>query len=240
MESFELYGVKFKRLTKEGALELMAEALNGKTPLRVFTPNLEMLSAAAVCPSVRDLLLEADLLLPDGIGISLLCRRNGITPPPRLTGIDTALELLKYAAENGNSVYLLGGKPSVALRAAEGLRSQLPDLLLCGTHHGYFDPSSDSYENNMVLRDINSHSPSILLVCMGFPRQEEWIIQNANKLPSVRIFMGLGGSLDVWSGDLRRAPRWVQKMRLEWLWRCILQPSRIPRLFKSAFRFVFS
>ena len=240
MESFELYGVKFKRLSEEMALGLMAEALKGKSPLRVFTPNLEMLSAAAVCPSVRELLLEADLLLPDGIGITLLCRRNGITPPPRLTGIDTALELLKYAAENGNSVYLLGGKPSVALRAAEGLRSQLPNLLLCGTHHGYFDPSSDSYENDMVLRDINSHSPRILLVCMGFPRQEEWIVKNAHKLPSVRIFMGLGGSLDVWSGDVRRAPRWIQKMRLEWLWRCILQPSRIPRLLGSAFRIVFS
>lgn len=240
MESFELYGVKFKRLTEESALGLMTEALKGETPLRVFTPNLEMLSAAAVCPSVRELMEEADLLLPDGIGITLLCRRNGITPPPRLTGIDTALELLKYAAENGNSVYLLGGKPSVALRAAEGLRRQLPDLLLCGTHHGYFDPSSDSYENGEVIKDINSHSPRILLVCMGFPRQEEWIVKNAHKLPSVRIFMGLGGSLDVWSGDVRRAPRWVQKMRLEWLWRCILQPSRIPRLLGSAFRIVFS
>ena len=240
MGDFELYGVKFKRLTEEGALELMAEALKGKTPLRVFTPNLEMLSAAAACPSVRELMEEADLLLPDGIGITLLCRRNGITPPPRLTGIDTALELLKYAAENGNSVYLLGGKPSVAHRAAEGLRRQLPDLLLCGTHHGYFDVTADSAENGAVIKEINSLSPRILLVCMGFPRQEEWIIQNANKLPSVRIFMGLGGSLDVWSGDLRRAPRWVQKMRLEWLWRCTLQPSRIPRLLGSAFRIVFS
>ena len=240
MGDFELYGVKFKRLTEEGALELMAEALKGKTPLRVFTPNLEMLSAAAACPSVRELMEEADLLLPDGIGITLLCRRNGITPPPRLTGIDTALELLKYAAENGNSVYLLGGKPSVAHRAAEGLRRQLPDLLLCGTHHGYFDVTADSAENGAVIKEINSLSPRILLVCMGFPRQEEWIIQNANKLPSVRIFMGLGGSLDVWSGDVRRAPRWVQKMRLEWLWRCILQPSRIPRLLGSAFRIVFS
>ena len=240
MDGFELYGVKFKRLTEESALETMAKALRGDAQLRVFTPNLEMLSTAAVSPTKRELLSEADLLLPDGIGVSLLCLKHGIAPPPRLTGIDSAAKLLRYAAEQGDSVYLLGGKPTVALRAAENLKQRFPSLKICSTHHGYFDIQIDSLENSEVIKDINSLSPRILFVCMGFPRQEEWIINNAHKLPSVRVFMGLGGSLDVWSGDLLRAPKWVQKTHLEWLWRCILQPSRIPKLFKSILRSLFS
>ena len=239
MSSYYLYGIEFKDITPREALKKMICALKSKKRLIVFTPNLAIVRAAADDRRLAGLLERADVLLPDGVGISVLARRDchrRVTPIP---GIDAAYALLRYAAENGYSVYLLGAKDGVAKRAAENLCRFLPTLHVCGTHHGYFDLSEGSEENRAVINHINDCSPDILLVCMGFPLQENWICENANSLSYVKIFMGLGGSLDVWSGRLPRAPRLVRRMRLEWLWRCLLEPRRLPSLIKDSIR-IFS
>ena len=239
MSSYYLYGIEFQDITPADALKKMIRALKGKRRFLVFTPNLTMMRAVSEDRQLAGLLDRADMLLPDGVGISILARakrKHRVTPIP---GIDAAYALLRYAAQNGYSVYLLGAANGVAQRAAENLCSELPTLHVCGTHHGYFDLSADSEENKAVIRHINNCSPDILLVCMGFPLQEKWICENANSLSYVKIFMGLGGSLDVWSGRLRRAPQVVRKMHLEWLWRCLLEPRRLPSLIKDSIR-VFS
>ncbi len=236
MSSYYLYGIEFKDITPREALKKMICALKSKKRLLVFTPNLAILRAVSDDRQLAGLLDRADMLLPDGVGISILARsslRRRVTPIP---GIDAAYALLRYASQNGYSVYLLGARNGVAVRAAENLCRELPTLHVCGTHHGYFDLSEDSEENRAVVRHINACSPDIVLVCMGFPLQERWICENANSLSYVKIFMGLGGSLDVWSGRLPRAPRFLRKMRLEWLWRCLLEPRRIPSLIKDSFR----
>ena len=239
MSSYYLYGIEFKDITPTEALKKMIFALKAKKRLLVFTPNLAIMRAVADDRQLAGLIERADMLLPDGVGISLLARKKchrRVTPIP---GIDAAYALLRYAAQSGYSVYLLGAKDGIASKAAENLKRELPTLHVCGTHHGYFDLCADSEENKAVISHINNCSPDILLVCMGFPLQEQWICENANSLSYVKIFMGLGGSLDVWSGRLPRAPRLVRKMRLEWLWRCLLEPRRLPSLIKDSVR-VFS
>ena len=173
------------------------------------------------------LLNTADMLLPDGVGVSLILRNRGAKEHERITGIDTAEWVLSYAQSNGLSVYLLGGAPTVAASAARALKKRFPRLKIAGTHHGYFDASMQSKENEEVLKSIRGSHADIVFVCMGFPRQEAWIARHGKHLHGVRLFMGLGGSLDVWSGNVRRAPRIFRACGVEWLWRAVKEPKRI-------------
>lgn len=233
MNKISLYGVNLKRMSQKGAEDKICSSLKRSGQTVVFTPNLQMISAAKDDVRMCVLLNSADILLPDGVGINILCKRLGLLPIERITGIDTAFSLLTYAAARGYRVFLLGGQKGVAELAARKLRKKLPSLCVCGTHHGYFDKKRESPQNQAVLKKIKQARPDILFVCLGFPTQEVWIKQNARLLPEVKLFMGLGGSLDVWSGRLCRAPRLVQRMKLEWLWRCICEPKRFLPLVKA-------
>jgi N-acetylglucosaminyldiphosphoundecaprenol N-acetyl-beta-D-mannosaminyltransferase len=208
----------------------LREGLSEGKAVTLFTPNGEMLCRAWKEPWVAALLRKADLLLPDGVALLLYAKAQGTPIAERSTGIDLGEWILALAAKEGLSVYLLGGKEGVAKEAAERLRGRLPALKVVGTHHGYVTKENTP----SLLREIEETHPHILLVCMGFPRQEEWILSHRERFPSVRLFMGLGGALDVWSGRIPRAPLPFQRMGLEWLWRTLAAPSRIPRL-----RFLF-
>lgn len=228
-----LYGVPLERLTPRSAvLRLCRYAKNGKGAV-VYTPNIQMLCRARRDSDIAKLLRGADMLLPDGIGVSLLCKCNGLISVGRVAGIDAAHALLKYAAKQGLSVFLLGGERDVARLAKKRLCQEIQGLNICGTHHGYFDKSSSSPKNRAVIMKIRKAAPDIVFVCFGFPMQEAWIKENARALPNVRLFMGLGGSLDVWSGKLRRAPIPFRALGLEWLWRCVREPKRLVRLFRD-------
>ena len=176
------------------------------------------------------MLNSAELLLPDGIGVIYASRILGSPLPERIAGIDMGEYLLRLAAERSLKVYLLGARPGVAELAAANLIKTFPKLIICGTHHGYFNKNG-AY-NSHLLSEINSAAPDILIVCFGAPAQEKWIYDNKHSLNSVRIIAGLGGSLDVWSGKVSRAPRIMQKLSLEWVWRIFRQPKRITFLFK--------
>lgn len=195
-------------------------------PYLVFTPNLEMLSRAKHSNSLRSLLASGDLLLPDGIGVRLL---SHFCIKERISGIDTGEFLLFCAAKNGYRVYLLGGKDGVASDAAQRLTERFPTLRVVGVHHGYFDRT----EEPSVTAHIRVAAPDLLFVCMGFPRQEGFLARNRDALSPVRMALGLGGALDVWSGNTPRAPLWIQNCGLEWLFRVLKEPSRLPRLWKS-------
>lgn len=221
---------------KEIQKRIERRLLTGKSTA-IFTPNAEMLSAAARDSSLCTLLNASDINIPDGIGIYLASLVSGSRLPERSTGIDTAEQILKIAEKQNLRIFLLGGKEGVAEKAALALKERHPRLTVCGTHHGYFDKDKLCKENNSVIRSINDAKADILFVCFGFPLQERWIAENLPSLPSVRLAMGLGGSLDVWSGNIRRAPSLVQSIGLEWLWRAALEPRRykalrhIPSLF---------
>ena len=191
----------------------------------IFTPNSLILLKASRSAADRRILNSADLLLPDGAGVILASRILGYPIKVRRTGIDTAEDLIAFAEKNSLSLFLLGGKEGVALKAQKRLKKRFPQLKIVGTHHGYF--GKDGKENKRVIEMINKSSPDILFVCFGYPTQERWIYENKNALPSTKLLMGLGGSLDVWSGRIKRAPQAMQKANLEWLWRVICEPRRI-------------
>ena len=227
-----LLGIPFLPLTRREARASLARLAMGDRAARVFTPNPEMLLLANDDPSFAETLRSADLLLPDGIGILVGARVCGKHLPERLTGIDSAEWLLSFAAKHSLRVFLLGGQPGVAEDAARSLRKKIPLLEIAGTHHGYFDKATDSPETQSLLGVLQKTKPDLLFVCFGAPAQERWIAEHADAIPSLRLCMGLGGALDVWSGRVRRAPKLVQKCGLEWLWRTISEPKRIKRVGK--------
>ena len=222
MDQITLCGVRIHDLTREQAL---AEALRERpAPCVVVTPNALMLERCRRTPHYAALLNRATLSLPDGSGVLRAARRCGTPLRERIPGIEFGEALLQAAAERGERVFLLGGAPGVATRAAQQLIQRYPGLAICGTHHGYF--AKEGKENRRVIEVVQRAAPEILFVCFGFPLQEEWMEQNLEQLPSLRLAAGLGGSLDVWAGDLRRAPSFLGNLGLEWAWRMLWEPKR--------------
>ena len=203
--------------------------MRGGRQTAVYTPGAVMLENAMRDPCFHAVLSRGDMHLPDGMGVVLAARLLGQHIEGRLSGIDAAKGVLALAARRGWRVFLFGGQKGVAKRAAARLREKYPTLVICGTCHGYLDGEGQE----RLLRGIEKTRADVVLVCLGSPRQEIWIDRNRARLGAVRLFMGLGGTLDVFSGDVRRAPEWMGKMGFEWLWRMVGQPKRfrdVPKL----------
>ncbi len=219
-----LCGVRIDAVTLPEAVE---RALHARTqPCTVTTPNAVMLEKARHDPNLQCLLSASTLSLPDGAGVLMGAKRKNQPLPTRVSGIDFAEAL--FNALPDARVYLLGGREEVAAHAAAQLSRRYPRLAFVGTHHGYF--ADESEEERALLEDIRAARPELLYVCLGFPRQERWIARNLPSLPDVRIAAALGGSLDVWSGNVRRAPSFLSKAGLEWAWRMAGDPHKLARL----------
>jgi N-acetylglucosaminyldiphosphoundecaprenol N-acetyl-beta-D-mannosaminyltransferase len=145
----------------------------------------------------------------------------------RWPGIDLAVRLCEEAGKAGHSIFLLGAAPGVADAAADFLRSRLPQIRVAGTHDGYFDPADEPY----LLRRLSDAGARLVLVAFGSPRQEAWVHRHRRSLPP-GLYVGVGGSFDVWSGSLQRAPVFVRRWGLEWLFRLVQQPARIRRMIR--------
>ena len=235
MHGFDMLGVRITKSGKRELLSRLAADLKHGRQSAIFTPNSQMLLAASKDRELRKLLNSSELNIPDGVGVRLAARLRGARLES-MSGIDLGEALLSGAASKGYRVFFLGAKRGVAEKAADNMHVRHPTLQICGVHHGYFDKSGA--ENTAVLKKIRAAAPDILFVCFGFPAQEKWITDNLVSLPSVKLAMGLGGSLDVWSGNIRRAPLLVQKAGLEWLWRTVLEPKRA-RIFVDIPHFLF-
>jgi N-acetylglucosaminyldiphosphoundecaprenol N-acetyl-beta-D-mannosaminyltransferase len=231
VQRIEILNVPFDITTKKNAANTVFLRCRerGNGPLIVVTPNPVMVMNAQRNASLLSALRGAGLFLPDGVGIISAAKRMGTPLPERVTGIDTGYAVLERLAEVGGSVYLLGAKPGVAEKASELLTEKLPCLRIVGTHHGYFDKDEE------IISDISEKKPDLLTVCLGSPRQEMWVYENKEKLSGIGAIMCLGGALDVWAGNIGRAPELFIKMRLEWLWRMLREPKRfaaLPKMIK--------
>lgn len=227
----KILDIGFDRTTLCEASERIFTAIQNKgdVPFTVVTPNPIMVMTARENEKLRSALEDADLSLADGVGIISAANRLGTPLPERVTGIDTGYDVLKKLAEIGGSIYLLGAKPGVAKKAGMVIREHLPGLSIVGTHHGYFDSDKE------IITNIKEKKPDLLIVCLGSPRQEIWVYENKEMLSGVGAIMCLGGALDVWAGNVKRAPTLFIKLRLEWLWRMICEPKRmknLPLMFK--------
>lgn len=221
----DILGVGFDNVTLSQAVETAGELLDQDGAHRVVTPNPELVQRAGLEPAFRDVLNGADLVLPDGVGIIYAAKILGRPLRGRVPGIDFAAALCDKLAQNGKRLFLLGAKPGVAERAAENLKKDHPGLTVCGVHDGYFK------EDGPVAEEIRAAKADAVFVCLGFPRQEYWMAQNG-QATGARLLVGLGGSLNVFAGEVKRAPEGFQKLGLEWFYRLITQPSRIGRMAK--------
>jgi N-acetylglucosaminyldiphosphoundecaprenol N-acetyl-beta-D-mannosaminyltransferase len=184
--------------------------------------NPEKIYRARQDPELAGILEQADLRICDGVGVSLAARLLHKTHLPRCTGIDLFLTMVGLAAEEGWKVFLLGASPDSSQKARIVLASAFPGLRIAGSQHGFFDDSA------AVVKRINDSGADLLFVAMGSPRQEYWISEHRPQLKPC-FLMGVGGSLDVVSGAAQRAPDILRKTGLEWLYRLLLQPTRIRR-----------
>jgi N-acetylglucosaminyldiphosphoundecaprenol N-acetyl-beta-D-mannosaminyltransferase len=234
-EKVDIMGVGVHPFTLEEAITVItgwieqagpqAGSAKGCLARQVITLNPEMLCSARQDPAVWGLLNRGDLVVPDGHGIVWAGERLGCPFPERVPGIDLIQALAVRAADAGWRLYLLGGAPGVAEAAAVNLQRQHPGLQVVGTGHGYLTGA----ELPAVLDRIRAAHPDLLLVGMGFPKQEYFIRDHRQDLGS-SVAIGVGGSFDVISGRLRRSPVWIQRLRLEWLYRAFQDPARWRRL----------
>lgn len=165
--------------------------------------------------------------IPDGIGIVLASKIKKGNIKKRVTGIDLMEEICKESIKNSGKIFLYGAKNNVALKAADELKKKYPNLFISGTCDGYCD-------KEVAIKKINDSDANILFVALGSPKQEVFILENKDILTKIKIFMPVGGSFDVISNTIKRAPNWVIKLNLEWLYRLIRQPSRFFRQLKLA------
>lgn len=227
MTKTECFGIPFDDGSPD---ELVAKAfslIGADRGVYAVTPNPEIVLAAGENPVLRDAILSADLILPDGVGLIWASKILGMPIHHRLPGIDFASKMLEETAERAGSVYLLGARPGLAQRAGENLSLCFPGLRIAGAHHGYFSAA----EEESLLEEIRQSSAELLFVCLGSPRQELWMKKYCAELPGV-LMIGLGGALDVYSGRIRRAPSLWRRLGLEWLFRLLQEPKRITRMIR--------
>lgn len=221
-----ILGAPVDRLTMDQAVQRVVELVRAGRPARVITLNPEFLYRAVTTePALLELVRRADLVTADGEGIVWAGRLAGTPFPERVTGIDLMLALVGLAAGEGWPVFLLGAAPGVAEEAAANLCRQYPGLQVAGTYHGYFKPEEEA----AVVEQVREASPRMLFAALGAPKQELWIDRYIDSIGPV-VAMGVGGSFDVIAGRVTRAPRWMQRLRIEWLGRLVMEPSRWRRM----------
>ena len=226
-EKLDILGVEVDRVTMDSALDAFRGFLDSDGCSLIVTPNSEIVLNATKDPSLAELISSADLVIPDGIGLVYASRIAGSPLKERVTGIDFSYNALKLLAERGGSAYLFGGKPGIAEKAAEKLKEQIPGLRIAGFRDGYYRPEEEAE----IAAGIMASGADFLLAALGSPKQEKFIADHREDL-GVRAAIGVGGSLDVWSGTLERAPQFYIDHGLEWLFRLKQEPKRIKRTAK--------
>ena len=221
----DILGVAFDNTTMDEAVGRAMSLLEQEGPHLVVTPNPEIVRLAQSDREFAGLIAGADLVLPDGVGILYAAKILGRPLKARVPGVDFASALMDAMAKTGKRLFLLGAKPGVAEEAARRLAGQHPGLIICGTHDGYFQEAAP------VVQAIRAARADVVFVCLGAPKQEKWAAAHGADT-GARLFVGLGGSLDVFAGQVERAPKGWQKLGLEWLYRTIRQPSRLRRVAK--------
>ncbi len=230
MEKINIRGIEFDNVTLPEAVDMLTELAHGDKTCSVVTPNAEIVQKCIEEEEFAAIVRQADVILPDGVGVIKAARILGTPLKSPVPGVEVGESLVGKSGEEDLPVFLMGGKPGVAEEAAKKLKEKYPNSKIVGTHHGYFTKTGE--ENDAVVDLINKSGAAILFVCLGVPAQEKWMIENSDRLTTVRVMLGLGGSLDVYSGTFKRAPALFRKLGLEWLYRLIRQPKRIGRMMK--------
>lgn len=197
---------------------------------QIVTINPEMISYAHSNPDFANVVKQAELVVPDGIGVEIGLKILGHRVR-RIAGIELGKALIIKFSKEGKSVALVGAKPEIVDNAIKNLSAEIPELNVVYSHDGYFKDDEE------ILNSLIAANPDLILVALGSPKQEFFISNLKDKLPNATM-IGLGGSFDVWAGAVKRAPLIFQKMGLEWLYRTIKEPQRFKRIFPTLPLFV--
>lgn len=218
-------GVNIDKVSIPEAVDKIFDMLDERKCHSVFTPNSEIILNAYKDAEFAEVLNSADLLTADGIGVVYASKILHNPIKSRAAGYDIACGVVDKISESGHRLYLFGGKPGIAEKAKKKIEEQYPFIQIVGTRNGYFTDD----ESQRIVNEINSVGADIVFVCLGAPKQEKWIYENRDKVKA-RVMMGIGGSLDVFAGEVERAPEIWCRLGLEWLYRLIKEPWRFKRM----------
>ncbi len=233
-----VYGVPFHNVDCEEAIEWIVKRARAGRPANIATANLDFVTRACKDPELQRILIDADLVLADGFPIVRLAPFFGPKLKGRVAGSDLTPMLAERAAREGLSLYGLGSAEGVAEEAMQILRQRYPDLKVAGTYSPPFAPLLDM-DHRRILKQLEKAGPDILFVALGSPKQEKFIHMHVRGW-NVPVAMGIGASLDFITGEQRRAPAWMRRYGLEWLWRICCNPRRLLRRYLSNVRFLVS
>ncbi|KAB7707432.1 WecB/TagA/CpsF family glycosyltransferase [Bacillus aerolatus] len=223
MEKEQYLGVSVSPYTYEEIIADLKKRIAAGEQSTVIAVNPEKVITAGRDPLVKELVNNSTYQIPDGVGmiIASKLKKGGIRE--RVTGVDMMGRLLQFAADEGHGVFFYGAKEDVVRTAKEKLEAKIPNLRVAGYANGYVQ------DQEALVEQIRESGAALLFVALGSPRQELWIKDNMANLPNVKVFQGVGGSFDVYSGKVKRAPAFYRKFGLEWLYRLLTDPKRIKR-----------
>lgn len=222
----EICGLPVDNVTMTEALDLMQDRLTTRTRTRLFFVNADCVNISYRDPDYRHTLQQAELVFADGIGMRLAGRLMGTPIRDNVNGTDLFPLACERLARTGHRVFLLGARPGVVERVRAWAAATHPGLTICGAHHGYFDREQSSE----IAERIRRSGADVLFVALGAPLQEKWITEHIDAT-GVTVALGVGGLFDFFSGDIPRAPRWMRRTGLEWVYRFWQEPRRMWRRY---------
>jgi len=205
----------------EGVANLLEEMYRSEKPNTVFFLNAHCFNVAQSNSEYFRALHQSDLVLNDGIGIKIAASKAGIDIIENLNGTDLIPRIIGQAYTLGKGIYLLGGKEGIAKQAATQLENTYPGIRITGSRSGYFSAA----EEKVILAEANRSD--LLILGMGVPFQETWAHRNKENLKNVKLIVAGGAILDFLSGNVKRAPEWLRKLKMEWIFRLLLEPRRL-------------
>lgn len=230
MDRVTLFGYEIDTYTFDGAINYALELEKSEKVSQVVTINPEMFDCAKVDQEFASILKTAEMVIPDGVGVKIGLKILGHNVE-RIAGVDFAKKMIEISAKNNLPVALVGAKPEVIQLAKQKLTEEIDNLNICHIQDGYFD------DETRVLEELKNSGARLILVALGSPKQEKFIAKAKEILP-FGLMVGVGGSFDVWSGTVERAPKIYQNLGIEWLYRTIKQPERFKRIFPTLPLFV--
>lgn len=226
MQSITILSTRIDNISLKDALTLVSSFLADNSPHQIITANSLMILEAHKNKNLKKIFDDASLVIPESAGIHWAAKFLKTPLKEKIPGIDFMLSILRFVQEKKHSVFFLGAKEEVIKKATDEIKKKFPNLKTAGFHNGYFSENEDA-----VISQIKSSNAEILFAGLNTPFQELWLNKNLEKL-GVKIAIGVGGSFDVLSGNLRRAPSWMVKLNTEWLFRVVQQPWRSVRILK--------
>ncbi len=220
-------GINIDNITMEQAVERVYEFIKSDQNHSIYTPNAEIMMDGITNKELKEILNTSDMLVADGAGVVLASKILGKSVAEKVSGFDLAKNLLIASAKRPIKFFLFGGKPGIPERANANVICDYPGAEIVGTRNGYFTQEDESE----IISQINNSGADVLFVCLGAPKQEQWIHQHKDQI-KVKVCMGLGGTIDILAENVKLAPDFFRNHGLEWLYRLYKEPWRFKRMLR--------